>query len=120
MTAPPPPGSNPDPTPFTADDYAARRARAAHAAGEAGAPRPPGPTPAPTPSPADDSAARRARAAHAAGEAGLSGLLVMPGPDLAYLTGYSPTAITERLTVLIIPAESDPTMVVPILERPDA
>lgn len=73
-----------------------------------------------TPFTAEDYAARRARASQEAAKAGLSGLLITPGPDLAYLTGYQPTAITERLTVLVIPAEGDPAMVVPILERPDA
>ena len=43
-----------------------------------------------------------------------------PGPDLAYLTGYAPTAITERLTLLVVAPDRPPTMVVPKLERPDA
>jgi D-alanyl-D-alanine dipeptidase len=29
---------------------------------------------------------------------GLAGVIVAPGPDLVWLTGYQPTAITERLT----------------------
>jgi Xaa-Pro aminopeptidase len=74
----------------------------------------------PTPFTAEDYAARRARAAREATSAGLAGVLVTPGPDLAYLTGYQPTAITERLTVLVIPVDDEPTMLVPILERPDA
>ena len=48
-------------------------------------------------------AARRERAAAHAREAGLTGLLVSPGPDLAYFTGYAPPE-TERLTLLAIPA----------------
>jgi len=43
-----------------------------------------------------------------------------PGPDLMDLTGYAPVAITERITMLVIPITGDPTMIVPKLERPDA
>lgn len=68
-------------------------------------------------------ARRRARAAAQAREAGLAGLLVSPGPDLAYFTGYTPTAVTERLTLLAIPATSADagraSVVVPLLERGD-
>lgn len=68
-------------------------------------------------------AARRERAAAHAREAGLTGLLVSPGPDLAYFTGYAPPE-TERLTLLTIPAEGTGTtggasVVVPLLERGD-
>ncbi|WP_400993472.1 M24 family metallopeptidase [Agromyces sp. GXQ0307] len=69
---------------------------------------------------ADDFAARMRRAALAAADAGLAGLVVTPGPDLRYLTGYLPVAITERLTMLVIPVDGDPSLVVPKLERPDA
>ncbi|ARU50232.1 peptidase M24 family protein [Cellulosimicrobium cellulans] len=68
-------------------------------------------------------AARRERAAAHASEAGLAGLLVSPGPDLAYFTGYAPPD-TERLTLLAIPA-GEPgagggaSVVVPLLERGD-
>ena len=51
---------------------------------------------------------------------GLTGLLVTPGPDLMYFTGYAPIAITERITMLVISASGGPRMIVPILERPDA
>jgi Xaa-Pro aminopeptidase len=68
----------------------------------------------------DDYAARMARTAAAGAAAGLAGVLVTPGPDLLWLTGYRPTAITERLTVLVLTAERGPTLVVPALERPDA
>jgi hypothetical protein len=34
--------------------------------------------------------------------AGLTGVLVTPGPDLAYFTGYHPVAITERITMLVL------------------
>jgi D-alanyl-D-alanine dipeptidase len=60
------------------------------------------------------------RAAEQAGEAGLAGLLVAPGPDLQYFTGYMPVAITERLTLLVVQPDRDPTMIVPVLERLDA
>jgi Xaa-Pro aminopeptidase len=44
---------------------------------------------------------------------------VTPGPDLVWLTGYQPTAITERLTMLVLSTDNEPTLLVPILERPD-
>ena len=75
---------------------------------------------APAPFTADDFAARRERAAMAGQDAGLTGLLVTPGPDLIYLTGYAPVAITERITMLVIPVDGEPAMIVPRLERPDA
>jgi Xaa-Pro aminopeptidase len=68
----------------------------------------------------EDYAARMRRAAQAATQAGFAGVLVTPGPDLAYLTGYAPTAITERLTLLVLAPDRPPTLVVPKLERPDA
>jgi Xaa-Pro aminopeptidase len=74
----------------------------------------------PAPFTAADFAARLERAARAAKQAGLAGVLVTPGPDLLYLTGYAPVAITERITMLIIPVDAQPTMIVPKLERPDA
>jgi hypothetical protein len=42
----------------------------------------------------DDYAWRLGRAATQATEAGLTGVLVTPGPDLVYFTGYAPIAIT--------------------------
>ncbi|WP_330460490.1 aminopeptidase P family protein [Streptomyces sp. NBC_00820] len=69
---------------------------------------------------ADDYKARMERAARAAGDAGLAGLLVAPGPDMVWLTGYTPTAITERLTVLVLTPGREPVLVVPTLEAPDA
>ncbi|MER5888248.1 aminopeptidase P family protein [Streptomyces sp. NPDC001941] len=74
----------------------------------------------PAPFTADDYRARMDRAAHAAADAGLAGVLVAPGPDLVHLTGYRPTAVTERLTVLVLAAGRDPVLVVPTLEAPDA
>ncbi|GIE93269.1 aminopeptidase P family protein [Paractinoplanes rishiriensis] len=69
---------------------------------------------------AGDYAARMQRATDAATAAGLAGVLVGPGPDLTWLTAYRPTAITERLTLLVLAAGRRPTLVVPALERPDA
>ena len=76
--------------------------------------------PEPAPFTADDFAGRLQRAAHSAREAGLDGVLVTPGPDLLYFTGYAPVAITERITMLVIPVDAEPAMIVPRLERPDA
>ncbi|GGM23632.1 dipeptidase [Micromonospora sonchi] len=59
-------------------------------------------------------AAQRATAA-----AGLDALLLSPGSDLRYLTGYDAHA-GERLTLLVLPAEGEPTLIVPTLERPAA
>jgi Xaa-Pro aminopeptidase len=69
---------------------------------------------------AEDFRARMRRAAAAATEAGLDGVLITPGPDLLYFTGYQPTEVAERITLLVISAERDPVMVVPVFERPDA
>jgi D-alanyl-D-alanine dipeptidase len=61
---------------------------------------------------AEDFEARVERAARSAHEAGLTGILVTPGPDLLYLTGYAPTAITERLTMLVVATDRAPAMIV--------
>jgi D-alanyl-D-alanine dipeptidase len=74
----------------------------------------------PRPFTADDFADRMRRAADQARAAGLTGVLVAPGPDLMYLTGYEPVAITERLTMLVVQADRAPAMILPSLERPDA
>ncbi|MEU6818776.1 aminopeptidase P family protein [Streptomyces sp. NPDC046860] len=68
----------------------------------------------------DDYRARMARAAGAAADAGLAGLLVAPGPDLVWLTGYTPPAVTERLTLLVLVPGREPVLVVPALEAADA
>ncbi|TRW45514.1 M24 family metallopeptidase [Georgenia yuyongxinii] len=60
-----------------------------------------------------------ARAAQDGARAGLAGVLVAPGPDLVWLTGYRPTAMTERLTLLVLIPDQEPTLLVPVLERPD-
>ena len=60
---------------------------------------------------------RRAKAG--ASEAGVDALLLSPGPDLHYLTGYQALPL-ERLTCLVLRADADPVLVVPNLERPAA
>ncbi|MFC7528643.1 M24 family metallopeptidase [Actinoplanes sp. GCM10030250] len=67
-----------------------------------------------------DYARRMERAVSQAAGAGLTGVLVTPGPDLVHFTGYRPTAITERITLLVLDADHDPHLIVPVLERPDA
>ncbi|MCX3062747.1 aminopeptidase P family protein [Streptomyces beihaiensis] len=74
----------------------------------------------PAPFTAADYKARMDRAARSAADAGLAGVLVAPGPDLVWLTGYHVPADTERLTVLVLAAGREPTLVVPTLEAPDA
>ena len=69
---------------------------------------------------AEDYAARMARVVDQAVEAGLDAVVVGPGPDLVWLTGYRPTAITERLTALVLAVGRSPVLLVPTLERPDA
>ncbi|MGH3678469.1 MAG: M24 family metallopeptidase [Mycobacterium sp.] len=57
--------------------------------------------------------ARRLRAAAtAAADAGLAGLVVTPGYDLRYLVG-SRAQTFERLTALVLPADGEPSVVVP-------
>jgi Xaa-Pro aminopeptidase len=68
----------------------------------------------------DDFAARMSRVVSSAVEKSLAGVIVTPGPDLVWLTGYRPTAITERLTMLVLSPDAEPTLLVPVLERPDA
>ncbi|MDZ5443602.1 Xaa-Pro peptidase family protein [Micromonospora sp. 4G57] len=64
-------------------------------------------------------AERLAAAQRATAAAGLDALLLTPGSDLRYLTGYDAHA-GERLTCLVLPAEGEPTLIVPVLERPAA
>jgi Xaa-Pro aminopeptidase len=78
------------------------------------------PMPLPPPFTSQDYAARMQRVVDDAVRAGLDGVLVTPGPDLYWLTGYRPTAITERLTLLVLAPDQEPTLLVPTLERPDA
>ncbi|HEY9349851.1 MAG TPA: Xaa-Pro peptidase family protein [Acidothermales bacterium] len=62
---------------------------------------------------------RIVRAQAAAGTAGVDAVLVTPGPDLRYLTGYDALPL-ERLTCLVLSADGDALLVVPTLERPAA
>ena len=58
---------------------------------------------------------RLARVAEAVRAKGLDVLLLTPGPDLRYVTGYDAKQL-ERLTCLAIPAQGDPFLLVPRLE----
>jgi Xaa-Pro aminopeptidase len=58
---------------------------------------------------------RLGRVARAVREAGIDALLLTPGPDLRYVTGYDAKQL-ERLTCLTVPAEGDPFLLVPALE----
>src|SRR5580692_2976573 len=64
-------------------------------------------------------ASRLERAAEAAARAGLDALLLTPGPELRYLTGYD-THQSERLTCLAVPAVGPAFLVVPRLELASA
>src|ERR1022692_824964 len=59
------------------------------------------------------------KAAAAAAGAGLGALLLTPGSDLRYVTGYDAPQL-ERLTCLVLSAMRPPFMVVPRLELPAA
>jgi Xaa-Pro aminopeptidase len=62
---------------------------------------------------------RLARAQQATRAAGVDAVLVSPGADLRYLTGYVALPL-ERLTCLVLPAQGDAVLVVPRLEQPAA
>jgi Xaa-Pro aminopeptidase len=66
--------------------------------------------------PVADLADRLERARAAARAQGVDALLISPGPDLRYLVGYDAIPL-ERLTCLVVPAEGDPVIVVPGLEK---
>ena len=76
--------------------------------------------PEPPPFTNEDFAERMRRVVSSAVDKGLAGVIVTPGPDLVWLTGYQPSAITERLTMLVLSSDNEPTLLVPILERADA
>jgi len=60
------------------------------------------------------------RLAHARKEMagrGVGAVLVGPSADFRYLTGYLPPGL-ERLTMLVVPADGTPRLVVPALEAP--
>ena len=58
---------------------------------------------------------RLTRVAGAVRARGLDVLLLTPGPDLRYVTGYDAKQL-ERLTCLAVPADRDPFLLVPALE----
>jgi Xaa-Pro aminopeptidase len=58
---------------------------------------------------------RLARVADAVRASGLDVLLLTPGPDLRYVTGYDAKQL-ERLTCLVVPADGGPFLLVPRLE----
>jgi Xaa-Pro aminopeptidase len=60
---------------------------------------------------------RLARVRVAMAEQGVDTLLLSVGHDLPYLTGYMAMPL-ERLTMLVVPADGDATMVIPRLEAP--
>lgn len=59
---------------------------------------------------------RLATAAERAAADGVDALLVTPGADLRYLTGYAALPL-ERLTCLVLRSSGDPVLVVPALEE---
>ncbi|WP_261808523.1 Xaa-Pro peptidase family protein [Nonomuraea sp. C10] len=62
---------------------------------------------------------RLAAVREATAKAGVDALLLTPGPDLRYVSGYDAKPL-ERLTCLVVPAAADPYMIVPRLELPAA
>jgi len=72
---------------------------------------------------ATEYAGRLRRAQQVVADNGVDALLVSPGSDLSYLTGYDAVAL-ERLTCLVLPALGDALtvarLVVPALEEPAA
>ena len=63
------------------------------------------------------SAGRMALVRARMGELGVEALLLSLGADLPWLTGYEAMPL-ERLTMLVLPADDEPTLVVPLLEAP--
>ncbi|WP_406675309.1 Xaa-Pro peptidase family protein [Nonomuraea sp. N2-4H] len=62
---------------------------------------------------------RLAAVQEATAKAGLDALLLTPGPDLRYVSGYDAKPL-ERLTCLVVPASGEAYMMVPRLELPAA
>ncbi len=60
---------------------------------------------------------RLARVRHRMREVGVDALLLSLGADLPWLTGYEAMPL-ERITMLVLPADDDATLVVPLLEAP--
>ena len=63
------------------------------------------------------SADRLTRLAEQAASYGADVILITPGPDLEYFIGHS-VGSHERLTCLLVPAQGEPSLLVPTLERP--
>src|SRR6059058_5976513 len=63
------------------------------------------------------SGARLERVRRRMAEVGVDCLLLSLGADLPWLTGYTAMPL-ERLTMLVLPADGDATLVVPRLEAP--
>lgn len=66
-----------------------------------------------------DHAERLDRTRQVLAERGLDAYLVGPSADLFWLVGYRALPL-ERLTLLVVPAEGDPALLVPELEAPRA
>lgn len=66
-----------------------------------------------------DVTSRIRRVQSALQSADVDALLVTPGADLRYLTGYDAPRL-ERLTALVVPAAGDPVLLVPALEVAEA
>jgi Xaa-Pro aminopeptidase len=65
---------------------------------------------------AEELRSRLSRARESLGEHDWSAMVVTPGADLRYFTGYD-ALLLERLTCLVLPAAGDAILVVPRLER---
>jgi Xaa-Pro aminopeptidase len=63
--------------------------------------------------------ARLSQVQAAVAESGLDAILLTPGPDLRYVTGYDAHQL-ERLTCLLVGSAGEPLLVVPRLELPAA
>ena len=59
--------------------------------------------------PVSSAVSRWRKAQQLAASEGIDALLVTPGADLRYLTGYTALPL-ERLTCLVLPASGDPTL----------
>lgn len=59
---------------------------------------------------------RLSKAAARSADLDLDALVIGPGPDLRYLTGYN-THVLERLTALVVPADGTCALVIPSLEK---
>ena len=60
--------------------------------------------------------ARLHRAAEIVAESAIDAIVLTPGADLRYLTGYD-AHLSERLTCLVIPGGGEPALIAPTLER---